>query len=83
MIRSLAVHRNTLEKRRRREGWDRLRAAVLGGDRDWDGWALVQYRRDGPTDITVSASYHVRDAADAHLLPDMARMHLSKRVLGG
>lgn len=86
---SLTVHKNTLEKRKRRDVYKRLKECV-DGMRGYplDGFALVAFHRI-PADVTdprggsvlcSHVDYAVRDSQDLIGMPTLASELIRERV---
>ena len=81
-VTQLSVHRNTREKRQRRQVWQEAQGKARAMPKDVDGFAMVYFRHaPDRTGLTVRATYFVRDAADADRLPGIVGNEMQRCVL--
>jgi len=77
---SLTVHRNTKEKRERREVWCAAQEKAKSLPKNIDGFAMVYFTRHGVRSTTANVMWFVRDSADTFLLPEMARHEIQRAM---
>jgi hypothetical protein len=75
----LSVHRNTKQKRKTREYYDRLVRSAKSMPKDNDGWVLICYKR-APDGIDTVTDYAVNDPMDLFHLPYMVKTKLTQRI---
>lgn len=78
---SFTVHKNTREKRQRREVWQNLQKKARDVPKDVDGYALVAFTRNGQEEVVTRTDWFTRDAADAFRLPDMAEQKIRSAIV--
>ena len=76
---NFTVHKNTLEKRKRREVWSQLQRVSKRVGKDIDGFALVCFSSDKDY-VETQTEYMCRNTRDLYSIPEMAREKLSKAI---
>ena len=77
---SLTVHRNTREKRQRRQVWDTAQRMARTMPKNIDGFVVVYFKKTGLSATETWADWYVRDAADTFRLPEMARHQIEREI---
>ena len=75
---NLTVHRNTVEKRRRRRAFDSLESAVRYERKEGDmvGYALVTWDKD----LKAEANWYAGERLTGVLIPEFARAQLVRKI---
>ena len=76
---NLTVHKNTREKRKRRECHTNLVTCARRCPKDMDGWAFVAFRRSG-TNLDVIVHYDTTNPTDIVQLPNLAQHEIRSKI---
>ena len=80
---SLTVHKNTMEKRRRRACYDDLVKTAKEMPKDVDGWGLVYFKNNSDGSFSSSGFYYCTEPKDSMRIHDIASTQLRTEYLRG